>query len=100
MTAPKPIYTAENCNIAYQLTWGLSVFWRTAPATDQWLADLRSATEKDCVRVLKHRFEGPDFSQFLISTRPHVPPLHIPKSVKGRLQHLLRDRFPRSSDGR
>lgn len=88
---PPPIYTPENCNFAYQLDWSLSVFWRTAPATDAWLPALQQATEADGVRVLRHRFERPDRSLFLVSTRPAVPVQAIPKSVKGRLQYLVRD---------
>ena len=95
MAAPEPIYTPENCKLAYQLLWGLGVFWRAAPGTDDWLADLKPATEQDHVRILNHRFEQPDFSHFLTSTRPHVAPLQVPRSVKGRLQHLLRDRLPK-----
>ena len=93
---PTPIYTPENCNFAYQLDWSLSVFWRSPPTTDAWLPALQQATEAEGVRVLRHRFERPDLSLFLVSTRPHVPAHAIPKSVKGRLQYLVRDRLSKA----
>ncbi|NQT20437.1 MAG: hypothetical protein HQ592_12075 [Planctomycetes bacterium] len=81
--------------MAYQLIWALSVFWRTAPVADDWLGELNQATERDHIRILKHRFQNAQLSHFLISTRPQVPPVEIAKSVKGRLQYLIRDRFPK-----
>lgn len=92
-----PIYTTENCRAAYQLNWSLSVFWSTpGPTADQWLDPLRSSTERDGVRVLEHRFKSPDISQFLLSTRPEIVPTEVIRSVKGRLQHLIRDRVPKA----
>jgi hypothetical protein len=28
---PDPIYTPENTTAAYQLNWGLTIFWRNDP---------------------------------------------------------------------
>jgi len=52
----EPIYTAENVTPAYQLNWGLTVFWRQPPIPDhEWLKKLQAATEPDGVRILKRR---------------------------------------------
>ena len=59
MQKPEAIYTRDNCNFAYQLNWGLSVFWRSEVRDDAWLKELAIATEQDGIRVLKHRFIKP-----------------------------------------
>ena len=83
---------------AYQLNWGLTVFWRQQPvADDQWLNLLQSATEPDDVRVLKHRITiTGDASQFFVSTKPHVSPAQMIRSVKGRLQYIIREQQPKA----
>ena len=92
---PDPLYTAENCRAAYQLNWSLAVFWNSAPpAPESWERKLSEATEADGVRVLEHRIRGL-VSQFLVSTRPETRPPDIARSVKGRLQYLVRDSAPR-----
>lgn len=91
-----PIYTAENIKIAYQLNWSLSVFWHEAPFSDDWMPALRQITEEDGVRILDHRFVTSTCSLFLVSTRPEFLPKEIPRSVKGRLQYLVRDRWPKA----
>ncbi len=96
MSGLTPIYTADNVKIAYQLNWSLTVFWHDAPFSDDWLPALRQVTEADGVRILEHRFVTPTCSLFLISTRPELLAREIPRSVKGRLQYLVRDRWPKA----
>lgn len=92
-----PIYTADNCQAAYELDWTLAVFWKAPPPVDaSWLGKLREATEADSVRVLEHRIRGERVSQFLLSTQPKTAPADMVRSVKGRLQHLLRDTLPKA----
>jgi REP element-mobilizing transposase RayT len=93
---PAPIYTAENCNPAYQLNWSVTVFWSNPMSTADWLAELRGSTEPDGVRVLEHSFARADISQFLVSTTPAVSPYALVRSVKGRLQYLVRHRWPKA----
>ena len=93
---PTPLYTAENISIAYGLRWSLAVFWRLpAPASAAWLPALQDATEPDGVRILEHQFARENVSQYLISTKPHVSPASCVRSVKGRLQYLVRNDFPK-----
>jgi hypothetical protein len=69
----QPIYTRHNTNSAYQLNWGMTVFWRQPPVPDDhWLSALQRSTEPDGVRILRHRAVGNDASQFFVSTQPHV----------------------------
>ena len=97
MTTPAPIYTPQNVSPAYQLNWGLTIFWRQSSVPDsEWLAALQTATEPDGVRVLKHRFIDNDASQFFVSTKPHVAPAQMIRTVKGRLQYLIRDQQPKA----
>lgn len=100
MSRPEPRYTPQNCQTAYQLNWSLSLFWKANPvATDTWLADLKLVTEKDGVRILTHRMKGEGTSQFFVSTKPDVSPSEIVRSVKGRLQHRIREHAPRALKG-
>lgn len=94
---PEPIYTAENCKAAYKLNWSLSVFWNASPPEAvTWLEALRQATETDGVRILEHRIIKGHVSQFLLSTRPETAPAGLARSVKGRLQYLVKQALPKA----
>lgn len=93
---PTPIYTVENTKPAYQLDWSLTVFWKRLIGSESWLPALQAATETDGVRILSHRFSTKGCSQFLLSTRPAVAPVNAVRSVKGRLQYLIRDQLPQA----
>ena len=94
---PAPIYTPENCRAAYRLYWSLAIFWKSAALpTGGWLEALANATENDGVRLLEHRHTKSNVSQFLISTRPETAPADIARSVKGRLQYLVRASAPKA----
>lgn len=97
MSQLNPIYTAANCRPAYQLNWSLSIFWR-GPAVESsaWLTELKEATERDNVRILEYRQKQSHVSQFLLSTAPEVAPDAAIRSVKGRLQYLVRAVSPRA----
>jgi len=93
----EPIYTAGNVEPAYQLNSGLTIFWRQQPIPDrEWLKALQAVTEPDGVRILKHRLTHNNASQFFVSTKPHVAPSDMMRSIKGRLQHLIRGRQPKA----
>ena len=93
----EPLSTSKNVSPAYQLNWGLTVFWRRQPIPDsEWLTQLQSSTEADGVRILKHRFTTGQCSQFFVSTKPHVSPSAMIRSVKGRLQYLVREQHPKA----
>ncbi len=93
----EPIYTSNNTQTAYQLNWSLALFGkRELPDQSTWLDDLRATTEADAVRVLSSNVRSENTLQFLVSTRPPSSPSEIVRSIKGRLQHLIRDRFPKA----
>jgi REP element-mobilizing transposase RayT len=93
----EPIYTSHNTKPAYQLNWGLTLFWRQSPVpAASWFADLQQATQADGVRVIKHRITTGEAGQLFISTKPHVSPSRALRFVKGRLQHLIRDQAPKA----
>ena len=96
MSGLSPIYTLDNCRTAYQLNWSLSIFWHRQPSAAEWLGALQAATEHDGVRVLEHRFLNEGMSQFLVSTKPAVSPHTLVRSVKGRLQYLVRSERPKA----
>ncbi len=97
MPTVEPTYTIDNCRAAYQLNWSLSLFWNQAALSgEQWLQDLQQVTERDGVRILEHRIAKSNVSQFLLSTTPTVAPAMAVRSVKGRLQHLIRKQQPKA----
>lgn len=90
-----PVYTPANCTPAYELRWSLTLFAnRSLPPLEARLATFKEVVERDGVRILEHHFHEPSVWQFLLSTKPHVAPPAIVKSVKGRLQHLLQSTHP------
>jgi REP element-mobilizing transposase RayT len=93
----EPLYTPANTTAAYQLNWGLALFWRaTAVGASTWLRALSIATEPDGVRILKHEDRDDRMSVLLLSTKPPVSPERLLRSVKGRLQYLVREKAPRA----
>jgi REP element-mobilizing transposase RayT len=93
---PEAIYTPVNCKAAYKLNWSLAVFWTTSPPPAAgWLDALGDAVEPDGVRLLEHRLAKGNVSQFLLSTRPATAPAEIARSIKGRLQYLVRAALPK-----
>jgi REP element-mobilizing transposase RayT len=93
---PRPLYTPQTCQPAYQLNWSLTLFWKDPQISADWLEPLAEATEPDGVRVLEHRFADDRVSQFLLSTQPSVAPPLLVGRVKGRLQHLIRADEPKA----
>jgi REP element-mobilizing transposase RayT len=92
-----PIYTPFNVEPAYQLNWGLTLFWRQIAIPEgRWLVALQEVTEPDGVRVLKHRITDSTVSQFFVSSKPSVAPKELLRSVKGRLQHIIQQHVPRA----
>lgn len=88
---PEPLYTPDNCAAAYELRWSLALFPSLPlPPSDQWLNELKAATERDHIRILEQHLLPNGTVQFLLSTQPAVAPPAIVKSIKGRLQTVLR----------
>jgi REP element-mobilizing transposase RayT len=96
MSNPEPIYTPANTTAAYQLNWSLSLFLlEPIPTKIPWLDSLKAATEADAVRILEFRQLDTLTIQFFISTQPQVAPSQIVRSVKGRLQYLVKNLVPK-----
>jgi REP element-mobilizing transposase RayT len=92
-----PLYTAANCRLAYQLNWSLSIFGRAdVPPAGGWLSELKNAVEPDGVRILEHRTLQPHVLQFFVSSQPEASPADVIRSIKGRLQYLIRSQLPRA----
>ena len=84
-------YSPTSCKPAYQLRWSLSIFPQTLlPPANKWLHDLQASTIRDRVHTLDARLLNNNVIQFLLSTEPSASPPDIVKSVKGRLQTILR----------
>jgi REP element-mobilizing transposase RayT len=96
MAEPAPIYTGANCRFAHPLSWALTVFWRDHVEPGAWFEPLNDALAPDGIRLARMRTTGPATSQFLATSLPGVPPSRIVQRVKGRLQHLIRDRQPKA----
>ncbi len=62
-----------------------------------WLTALQNINEAEGIRILRHRFaDWGDLSQFFISSKPEISPVQLIRGVKGRLQSLIRDQFPKA----
>ncbi len=85
-----PIYTVSNCTFAYQLRWGITLFWKNPPEKSDWIELLSSTLEsKDRIRILDHRWASPKQLQFSISTLPDTSPVFVIQKLKGRLVYQL-----------
>jgi REP element-mobilizing transposase RayT len=92
---PEPLYTVANCRIAYQLHWSLTVFaTQSWPQLDSWWRPLQQAVEPDGVRLLEFQASGTAAGQFFVSSKPETSPAQIVRSVKGRLQYIVRGAIP------
>jgi len=60
------------------------------PPINKWLNDLQGGTIRDQVHSLDARILNDNVIQFSLSTEPSASPPDIVKSVKGRLQTILR----------
>ena len=93
----QPLYTPDNTTAAYQLNWSLALFGTEEfPSQEDWLNDLKMATESDGVRILEHHAAAANVSLFFVSTTPQVSPSQIVRSVKGRWQYLIRRMVPKA----
>jgi len=91
---PEPIYNQNSTVPAYQLNWSLTLFWKENPAPQaDWFEPLQENVERDGVRILECKSKDKT-SQFLLSTRPNIPPEKLVWSVKGRLQSIIRHERP------
>lgn len=86
------IYLADNCSVAYQLNWSLSVFGKTRLPSPECVIDkLQASISKDDLRILDFRQLDANVAQFFISSRPKHSPASIVRSIKGRWQYAARD---------
>jgi REP element-mobilizing transposase RayT len=87
----EPLYRSDNCQVAYQLNWSLSVFLsEDGIVLQQTIENLRPFWEVDGVRVLEFVQSRADLLQFFVSSLPSVAPSEIVRRIKGRLQHAVR----------
>ncbi len=93
MPTSNPYTIEESSSVAYQLRWSLALF-PTSPVSKplDWISELSSRCEPDAIRVLEGSVSNSGTLFLLLSTQPIVKPSFIVQRVKGRLQHLLRDR--------
>ncbi len=91
-----PIYTENNCTPDHRILWTLALFWQDQRHDSDWLESLNEAVQKDDVQILNHNASGPTTDQFLLHAGAHLPPKDVIRSVKGRLQHLVRFDVPKA----
>ena len=93
----QPLYTPDNTTTAYQLNWSVALFGTDEfPPADKWLSELKVVAESDGVRILEHHIAAANVIQFLVSSKPHIAPSQIVRSLKGRWQYLIRDTNPKA----
>lgn len=95
-SAPKPIYLPENTKFAFQLRWGITIFWTTPIDESSWIDTLKSTLEADNIRILSLRWLTPDSMQFVVSTTPTSSPNFIIQRLKGRLHYATKSYAPKT----
>ena len=92
-----PIYTSDNCTLAYQLRWSLTLFWTSPCHSDEWLPALRAATETDGVRILIRKASSakghlvsrigivPDHLHMTLGTHPDEAPRDVALSYMNNI---------------
>lgn len=96
MNAPQPIYSADQCAVAWQLNWAVSLFANAAlPDIHPAVETVRPLLEDDGVRILEYRTPSSKVVEFLLSTKPPVAPARLLQVLKGRLQHAVRAVAPK-----
>ena len=92
----QPLYTPDNTTAAYQLNWSVALFGTDEfPPAAKWLSELKAVAESDGVRILEHHIAAANVAQFLVSSKPHIAPTQIVRTLKGRWQYLIRDTIPK-----
>lgn len=91
----QPLYRPDNCGVAYQLNWALTLFSH-APGrpSDDLIQQLRIVLEADGIRLLEQHTVAEDAQQLWLSTRPELAPTDIIRLAKGRWHYLVREQFP------
>jgi len=93
----QPLYTPDNTTVAYQLNWSVALFGTdNFPPAAKWLSELKAVAESDGVRILEHHIAAANVAQFLVSSKLHIAPSQIVRSLKGRWQYLIRDTNPKA----
>ena len=85
MTAPSPVYTPENTTCAFQILYGVAVFWKDPSPGDVWLPELQAQCEASGLRILKHRFATTTCSLFLVSTKPDLAATEVVRGINGAI---------------
>lgn len=93
---PDPIYTTDNCSAKNRILWTLALFWRNERIGGDWLPELEEATEKDGVHIKNHSVHKERADQFLLHCDADLAAKDIIRSVKGRLQYIIRSACPKA----
>jgi len=64
----KPFYIPANTQFAFQLRWGITIYWATPVHESAWLSNLQSTLETDSIRILSWRWLSAESTQFVLST--------------------------------
>jgi hypothetical protein len=107
MSTIEPVYIESNCNFAFQLRWGLTIFWQKSVDEKYWFEALVEHLAPQGIRILSWRSKRANVSLFSLSTVPIVSPSCIVEQVREHLQSIcerispssLRTRFASRSFG-
>ncbi len=92
-----PLYTPDNTTAAYELNRSVALFGTDEfPSAAKRLSELKAVAESDGVRILEHHIAAANVIQLLVSSKPHIAPSQIVRSLKGRWQYLIRDTNPKA----
>ncbi len=96
MSTIERVYIESNCNFAYQLRWGLTIFWQKSVDEKHWFEALVEHLAPQGIRILSWRWKRANVSQFSLSTVPIVSPSCIIEQVRECLQSICERISPSS----
>ena len=92
----EPIYIFSECNFAFQLRWGLTIFWQKSIHEKHWFTSLAEQLEPLGIRILSWRWKRANVSQFAVSTLPQISPAVVVRQIRNFLQRAIQDISPQA----
>jgi hypothetical protein len=93
MPSIEPIYIFSECNFAFQLRWGLTIFWQKSVDEKHWFAPVAEPLE---IRILSWRWKRAKVAQFAVSTLPQISPANVVSLLREFLQDAIQEISPKA----
>jgi hypothetical protein len=96
MPAIEPIYIFSECNFAFQLRWGITIFWQKSVDEKHWFASVAEQLDPLGIRILSWQWKRAKVSQFAVSTLPQISPANVVSLLSEFLQDAIQEISPKA----